>query len=157
MKPGKPLLVVEDMERTKRFYSEILGMQIISDYGENIVMTGGICFQTRESWEVFLEVGQGNVLPGRNNVELNFEADALEEFLEHLSEREDIRMVHPVKTHSWGQRVVRFYDPDGYIIEVGESMSKVCKRFYQQERMSVEEIQQRMDIPREKVETYLAE
>ena len=25
-------------------------------------------------------------------------------------------------THSWGQRVVRFYDPDGNLIEVGTPM-----------------------------------
>ena len=33
----------------------------------------------------------------------------------------DINYVHPVKEHSWGQRVVRFYDPDCHIIEVGEN------------------------------------
>lgn len=37
--------------------------------------------------------------------------------------------VHPFKEHSWGQRVVRFYDLDKHIIEVGESMSVVVKRF----------------------------
>jgi hypothetical protein len=26
----------------------------------------------------------------------------------------------PDKKHSWGQRAVRIYDPDGHIIEVGE-------------------------------------
>ena len=37
--------------------------------------------------------------------------------------------MHPVKEHSWGQRVVRFYDPDRHIIEVGENMKVVCRRF----------------------------
>ncbi|MBQ6426348.1 MAG: hypothetical protein IJJ92_06105 [Clostridia bacterium] len=27
--------------------------------------------------------------------------------------------VNRLVTHSWGQRVVRFYDPDGNLIEVG--------------------------------------
>jgi len=30
--------------------------------------------------------------------------------------------VNPLMTHSWGQRVVRFYDPDGTLIEVGTPM-----------------------------------
>lgn len=40
--------------------------------------------------------------------------------------------------HSWGQRVVRIYDPDGHMIEVGESMEYVAKRFLK-DGMSVEE------------------
>ena len=41
-----------------------------------------------------------------------------------------IEYVHPVKEHGWGQRVVRFYDPDKHIIEVGENMKVVsgCMR-----------------------------
>jgi catechol 2,3-dioxygenase-like lactoylglutathione lyase family enzyme len=31
----------------------------------------------------------------------------------------DIEYVNRLMTHSWGQRVVRFYDPDGNLIEVG--------------------------------------
>ncbi len=32
--------------------------------------------------------------------------------------------------HSWGQRVIRFYDLDGHLIEVGESMAMVIRRFF---------------------------
>lgn len=31
----------------------------------------------------------------------------------------DTEFVNPLMRHSWGQRVVRFYDPDGNLIEVG--------------------------------------
>ena len=41
----------------------------------------------------------------------------------------DIRCVYPVREYSRGQRVVRFHDPDLHIIEVGENMKAVCKRF----------------------------
>ena len=44
----------------------------------------------------------------------------------------NVQYVHPVKEHSWGQRVVRFYDPDRHIIEVGENMKAVCKKIYRQ-------------------------
>lgn len=54
--------------------------------------------------------------------------------------------VHPVQEHSWGQRVVRFYDPDGHIIEVGENLKEVCKRFIN-EGMTAEETAKRMDVP----------
>jgi len=40
----------------------------------------------------------------------------------------------------------RFYDPDGHIIEVGEDMAVVVKRFAGQ-GMAVEQIAERMDVP----------
>jgi hypothetical protein len=32
-----------------------------------------------------------------------------------------VEYVHPLREQPWRQRVVRFYDPDHHIIEVGES------------------------------------
>ena len=54
--------------------------------------------------------------------------------------------VHPVIEHSWGQRVVRFYDPDKHIIEVGENMQAVTRRFLAN-GMTPEHVAQRMDVP----------
>ena len=45
------------------------------------------------------------------------------ELLKELDEGEneffEIDYVNKLFTHSWGQQVVRFYDPDGNLIEVG--------------------------------------
>ena len=54
--------------------------------------------------------------------------------------------VHPVIEHSWGQRVVRFYDPDKHIIEVGENMQAVTRRFLAN-GMTPEQVAQRIDVP----------
>ena len=51
-----------------------------------------------------------------------------------------------MKEHSWGQRVVRFYDPDRHIIEVGENIKTVCRRFLDN-GMTPEETARRMDVP----------
>ena len=72
--------------------------------------------------------------------EYNF--DSFAQKLETL----DIKYVHEVKEHSWGQRVVRFYDPDMHIIEVGENMKVVCKRFLDS-GMTPEQVAKRMDVP----------
>ena len=56
--------------------------------------------------------------------------------------------------HAWGQRVVRFYDPDYHIIEVSETMNVVCKRF-SDKGMTVEEISERMGIPLKAVKAYM--
>lgn len=31
-----------------------------------------------------------------------------------------VELIHPVERQAWGQRVFRFYDPDGHAVEVGE-------------------------------------
>ena len=54
--------------------------------------------------------------------------------------------VHPVKEHSWGQRVVRIYDPDKHIIEIGENIKSVCQRFLDS-GMTAEQVAERMDVP----------
>ena len=69
-------------------------------------------------------------------------SDAFAEKLSGL----DIHYVHPIKEHAWGQRVVRFFDPDGHIIEVGENVKTVCRRFLDSE-MSPEQVAERMDVP----------
>ena len=48
--------------------------------------------------------------------------------------------------HNWGQRVVRFYDPNHHIIEVAEDISMVVKRFLHS-GMTVEQVADRMDVP----------
>lgn len=54
--------------------------------------------------------------------------------------------VHPVREHAWGQRVVRLYDPDRHIIEVGESLKAVCRRFLDS-GLTPEQTAARMDVP----------
>ena len=82
---------------------------------------------------------------GGNNFELYFEEDDFDKFADKLKEC-DIEYVHPIIEHSWGQRVVRFYDPDKHIIEVGENMKVVCKRFLDS-GMTPEQVAERMNVP----------
>ena len=84
-----------------------------------------------------------------NDFEIYFEenkAGEFDKFIEKLNSMNDIKYVHKVKEHSWGQRVVRIYDPDNHIIEIGEDMKNVCKRFADS-GMNNEEIAVRMDVP----------
>ena len=51
MKLKNPLLVVSDLEASKRFYREVLGLRVILDFGANVTLTGGLCLQTRGKLE----------------------------------------------------------------------------------------------------------
>lgn len=143
MKFKNPMLVVADMDKTVAFYKKVLGLHVILDFGANKTLTGGLCLQTLETWKAF--IGTHEIAFGGNNTEVYFEEDDFDAFAEKLK-KFDMEYVHPVKEHSWGQRVVRFYDPDKHIIEVGENMNIVCKRFLDS-GMTPEQVAERMDVP----------
>ena len=144
MKFKNPLLSVKDMPASIEFYKEVLGLRVILDFGANVTLTGGVCLQTEETWKEFIRAEEISYR-GRDG-ELYFEEEEFDGFAERLRSREDIEYVHPVFEHRWGQRVVRFCDPDGHIVEVGESIKTVCRRFLDS-GMTEEEIAKRMDVP----------
>ena len=146
MKFKNPLLVVSDMEKSKKFYKDVLNLRVIMDFGANVTLTGGLCLQTKETWMGFIDAKEEDIIFGGNNAEIYFEEDDFDAFAEKLKGIDDIDYVHPVIEHRWGQRVVRFYDPDRHIIEVGENMKFVCRRFLDG-GMTEEEVAVRMDVP----------
>ena len=156
MKYKNPLLVVCDLEASIAFYREVLGLRIVRDFGANVTLTGGVCLQTKESWLGFLGVNEGAITFGGRDAELYFEEGAFDAFAARLAGMADVRYVHPVLEHRWGQRAVRFYDPDGHIIEVGESMKRVIGRFLAS-GLSMEETSRRMDVSVADLETLLRE
>lgn len=153
MKFKSPMLVVTDMDKSVEFYKSVLGLHVITDYGANKTLTGGLSLQTLETYKDF--IGTDDIKFGANNFEIYFEEDDFGQFCERLSQFK-IKYVHPVKEHSWGQRVVRFYDPDMNIIEVGETLKSVCRR-YLDKGMSADEIAKRMDVKQKYVNGWIRE
>lgn len=138
-----PMLVVNNIDESVKFYREILGLNVISDFGANKTLTGGLSLQTTESYKTF--IGTDDISFGANNFEIYFEEDDFDSFIDKLNTY-NVIYVHPPIEHSWGQRVVRFYDPDKHIIEVGENIKMVVNRFIKL-GLSPEETAIRMDVP----------
>ena len=143
MKYISTLIAVSDMKKSKQFYHDVLGMKVVADFGANVTLDGGLVMQTMDTWKSFIRTDK--VLLPNNAGELYFEEEDLDAFLENLKQF-DICYVHPLFEHRWGQRVVRFYDPDRHIIEVGEKLNTVILRFMEQ-GLSAEETAIQMDIP----------
>ena len=143
MKIKNPMLVVTDINKSLEFYIKVLGLHVIMDFGANKTLTGGLALQTLETWKEF--IGTDNVSFGSNSSEVYFEEDNFDKFADRLK-KYDVEYVHPIKEHAWGQRVIRIYDPDKHIIEVGENIKVVCKRFLDS-GMTPEQVAERMDVP----------
>ena len=115
------LIAVNDMDRAIRFYKEIFGLQVILNQDGNVILTEGLVLQDASIWKNFLDK---DLIPKNNMAELYFEESDIEDFVKKLEESDfEIEYVNKLMTHSWGQKVVRFYDPDGNLIEVGTPMS----------------------------------
>lgn len=117
MKLKNILIVVTDMERSIKFYKELFGLQVILDQDGNVIMTEGLVLQDAKIWKAFI---YKELVPKNNMTELYFEEADIEGFLKKLEESEfEVDYVNELMEHSWGQKVIRFYDPDGNLIEVG--------------------------------------
>jgi len=151
MKLEGTLLVVKDIDASRRFYQDLLTRTVILDLGAYVVFDGGFCLLTEERWSEFLGHDPVSFGYGNNVCQLAFEDDDIDAFVAHLRKFPDIKMLTPLKEYAWGQRSIRFYDPDGHVIEVGESMTVVVKRFLRL-GLSIEETMQKSMFPREFVE-----
>ncbi len=136
------LISVADINAARKFYEDLFGLEVFQDYGRNIAFTCGLALQQDFDWLV--DLPKEKILKKSNNAEIVFEEQDFDGFLNKLKEYPDIEYLGEVIEHSWGQRVIRFYDLDGHIIEVGEDMKIVIKRFLDS-GMTMEEVSVKMD------------
>ena len=133
------------------FYEEVIGDRVVMDFGENVQFSGGYALQEVNKWKEMIHTDE--VCMKSNDAELYFEEKDFDKFLEYLKEFPEIQYVHPVEEAPWGQRVVRFYDPDFHIIEVGEPMDAVIKRLLDS-GMTVEQVSEKSQYPIEYVKRF---
>ena len=75
------LIVVNDIEKSKAFYKELFGLDVITDFGGNVILTEGLVLQERKSWEEL--VGRQTIYGG-HDAELFFVENDRENFLNKL-------------------------------------------------------------------------
>ena len=150
MKIEGALLVVKDMDASRRFYQDVLFRTPLLDLKTYIVFEGFFLI-TESQWTELLDKPAPPFLYGNNVCQLAFEDDDIDAFMKHLRKFPEIKILTPLKEYVWGQRSIRFYDPDEHIIEVGENMKVVVKRFLAS-GMTIEETMEKSMFPREFVE-----
>lgn len=145
-------IAVKDVNLSKEFYQELFGLEVFQDYGINVSF-GGLSLQQEFDW--LLDIPKESIVNRSHNMELYFEEDNFDDFIAKLEQRGDIKYIgNGVKEAGWGQRSIRFYDLDGHIIEVGENMKMVVRRFLDS-GMSMKETSKRMDVSVGDLETIL--
>jgi catechol 2,3-dioxygenase-like lactoylglutathione lyase family enzyme len=119
MKFQSPVIFVKDIEISKDFYCRLLTQEIESDFGKNIIFKSGFAlWQPDRDHTISLKLDPATRSQG---FELYFEDENLEAIYEKLS-LENVSFLHGIREENWGQRTLRFFDPDGHLIEIGEPL-----------------------------------
>ena len=146
-----PLIVVNDISISRHFYEQLLEQKVQYDFGPNVSFEGNLAIHLRSHFQELLgEESQYPITLKTHNGELYFEADALEPIFERLRQA-GAEFISEIQEQPWGQLAMRLYDPDGHILEIGESMEETVRRFYRQ-GWTAARIQEKTGMPHEFVE-----
>jgi catechol 2,3-dioxygenase-like lactoylglutathione lyase family enzyme len=148
------LIAVENVAVSRHFYEELLGQKVRYDFGVDIQFEGDFTIHQQAHFQNLL----GNplnypVTQKSNNAELYFETDELDPLYRRL-QKAGVEFIHGIQEQPWGQTVMRFYDPDGHIVETGESMETAVLRLHRQ-GLPVEEIVRKTAMPPEFIDQVL--
>lgn len=138
-----PLITVSDMKLSRDFYENVLGQKVKYDFGESVTFHGDFAIHLRAHYKSLID--NREVISGGNNFELYFESDRLESIVEKLN-TSGVLFVHELREQPWRQQVVRFYDPDKNIVEIGETLEHLSFRL-KQEGLSYDQISKVTNMP----------
>lgn len=154
-----PVLFVKNAAISKDFYANVLGFTVTMD-------NGGLNYAFKEGFAVW-QINPDNVIVNTlgmeavtdsstpSRFELCFETDEIDTIYQTLKAN-DVAFLHEINTEIWGQRTIRFYDPDHHLIEVGESMPIFLKRIYEEEDRDLESTAKRTFMPIEALKQILS-
>lgn len=138
-----PLIAVKDIKTSREFYENLLDQKVKFDFGENVTFEGDFAIHLSSHFANLID--NKEIKFGGNNFELYFEYDDVDKIVLKLKSA-SVEFVHDVREQPWRQKVVRFYDPDLHIIEIGESMEFLVKRL-RMEGMTLNEIVDKTGLP----------
>ena len=76
MKLKNVLIVVKDIERSRRFYHDLFGLELVLDNDGNMILTEGLVLQEEKYWRAFLEK---EIISENNSCELYFEESNIDD------------------------------------------------------------------------------
>jgi len=120
------VLFVADIGRATSLYRTVLEQEVVFDGGTGVVFSSGIVLRQNAKAPSLpeQEAARGGSAP---RMEIYFETDDIDDVADRVFEA-DLRPLHPVAENPWGQRILRFFDPDAHLIEVGERVECVVRR-----------------------------
>ncbi|MDZ5474222.1 VOC family protein [Bacillus sp. 31A1R] len=121
---GYVILYVQDLEKTKYFYGELLGFSLRGEYGTYIEYDTGstiLSMNTREGGREVTNLPIPDDSRKEQTFELGFVTQEVEKVVEKLRIAGVPVLMEP-REKPWGQKVAYVEDPDGHYIEICSPM-----------------------------------
>jgi catechol 2,3-dioxygenase-like lactoylglutathione lyase family enzyme len=139
------VLFVREIGKSKHFYTDVLQQEVEYDFGKNISFQSGISLWEIQEGHVIANAGVHGDTSSMKPYELYFETGDMEE-VQRLVADHRLPLLHDLLEEPWGQRTLRFYDPDNNLIEVGETLETFIRRYYDS-GMSPQEVSEKTTVP----------
>jgi hypothetical protein len=147
------VIITNDIEKLKDYYKSVLHQEIEFDFGNCVVFKCGLSiWKLKPDYPIVKHLGGTYNNSGNKNMELCFDTDQFETVVEELK-KHNINLLHDIVEETWGQRTLRFCDPENNLIEIGESMICFATRLLKQGK-TPEEVANKTSIPLDTVLKY---
>ncbi|MDD5018210.1 MAG: VOC family protein [Eubacteriales bacterium] len=148
------VLITDKFEKMKAFYTDVLCQSIRYDFGNCVSFDCALAiWELKDAYPITRALGERYHHAPNKNIEICFETGDFDGDVKRLKEH-GIALLHDVAEETWGQKTIRFYDPDGNIVELGESMRCFCRRLYDS-GLSVPGIAEKAGVPLRAVMRFL--
>ena len=120
MKQIDTIILVEDIKRSKKFYSEIIQLEVLHDWVSMVIFRNRFAIHQTDLLQPKDLIGPllENVRPGSSNFIIYVGTDSIESEFERLGKL-GVDIVHGIVELPW-QRIFRIRDDNGYLVEIGE-------------------------------------
>jgi catechol 2,3-dioxygenase-like lactoylglutathione lyase family enzyme len=147
-------LLTTDVRRLVAFYVELLGQEIQFDVGACVILRCGLSlWQPSDDLTIAVKLGYAHHPAGNKNLELCFETESFDADAKRVR-TSGAKLLHDVVEEPWGQQVLRFFDPDGNLVELGESIPTFVRRHYAN-GLSAQAVAERTGMPLDAVLEFI--
>ncbi|MBI4528049.1 MAG: VOC family protein [Deltaproteobacteria bacterium] len=118
------ILIVEDLDRALRFYTEVLGLTLghrSGDYAQLATGATRMALYTRAAMEKTLAMELRAPALDAPGFEIGFKVADVDAVFADLVARGAVPVTPPT-TRAWGQRTAYVSDPDGHLIELAQDV-----------------------------------
>ena len=124
--PDYVVLIVEDLDRALKFYTEVLGLQLGHRSGDYAQLdTGGtrLGLYTRNAMARTLGIVLKEPAQDAPGSEIGFKVADVDAAFSELVKHGASPVTSPT-TRPWGQRTAYVRDPDGHLIELAQDLNR---------------------------------
>ena len=114
------IALVRDIKISKAFYADTIGIPIVQDTESFVLFEGHFAIHSADLFYEYIGKKCVGEKMGRDNLDLYFTTSNLDAMQEKLTQA-GVTFIHGIRKCAWGESVLRIYDPDGHIVEIGDA------------------------------------